>query len=638
MEYSKTTNNMEDIQHYLTRCSIFRIGIVSSVDGRAVSVRVDRDKNLSHLLYQGELLKNVSVGSYVKILKGFDCLIGKIEKEYVKEIVSQDYYVTPGDKFARYLSIQLVGYFEGEEYKKGVKELPLIGNECLILEQQEYQRIHNFTGREEASIRLGHLVTDNNISIDISVNRFFASHIGIFGNTGSGKSYTLASLYKELFDKFGQNKAFKNNARFLLFDFNGEYSTPTSITAKKKIYNLSTQTDGGDKIELSPDTILTPEIFFILSNATEKTQQPFIRRMLKLYNKVQSQDDKLSYTKGILRNQLKRTLQMADLFTGDTVLAYFEKILSFEENLRSDIGRQSKSNCFYLMQNNNIFYFNGTDNENRIEQTKMYQAIDKLEEDTEFITWITEFLYIQLIEDILSNRAQNDHIAPAINKLNSLSKDFSKVITVPTNKQVNDLWSGGKPMAVINLDKVNTSMKKLLPLLLSMMCYQKHKSYKKEGPVEKSLNIIIDEAHNILSYESTRESESWKDFRLETFEEIIKEGRKFGVFLTLASQRPSDISSTIISQLHNYLIHRLVNNRDLEMVEKAISYLDKLSVETLPILPAGACVLSGVIADLPIIVQVEKLDEKVAPRSNTIELTDAWMDSAPPYEIDLERF
>lgn len=168
-------------------------------------------------------------------------------------------------------------------------------------------------------------------------------------------------------------------------------------------------------------------------------------------------------------------------------------------------------------------------------------------------------------------------------------------------------------------------MKKLLPLLLSMMCYQKHKSYKKEGPVEKSLNIIIDEAHNILSYESNRESESWKDFRLETFEEIIKEGRKFGVFLTLASQRPSDISSTIISQLHNYLIHRLVNNRDIEMVEKAISYLDKLSVETLPILPAGACVLSGVIADLPIVVQVEKLNDKTAPRSQTIELADAWM-------------
>lgn len=81
------------------------------------------------------------------------------------------------------------------------------------------------------------------------------------------------------------------------------------------------------------------------------------------------------------------------------------------------------------------------------------------------------------------------------------------------------------------------------------------------------MNIIVDEAHNILSRDSDRESERWKDYRLETFEEIIKEGRKFGVFLTIASQRPSDISSTIISQLHNYFLHRLINNNDIFAVK-----------------------------------------------------------------------
>ena len=90
------------------------------------------------------------------------------------------------------------------------------------------------------------------------------------------------------------------------------------------------------------------------------------------------------------------------------------------------------------------------------------------------------------------------------------------------------------------------------------------------------LNLIIDEAHNILSLESSRESEAWRDYRLETFEEIVKEGRKFGVFLTLASQRPHDISPTIISQLHNYFLHRLVNNLDVLAIEKAVSYLDRV--------------------------------------------------------------
>lgn len=619
----------DDIQQHLLKFSIFRIGLVSSVDGRTVTIQVDRDKNLSHLLYKGELLNNVSVGSYIKILKGFDCLVGKIEKEYIKEVPLQGDYAAPNDMVARFLIVQIVGYFKEEKYAKGVKELPLIGNECLILEQNEYQRIHNFTSSDEYSIRLGHLMTDESISIDVSVNRLFASHIGIFGNTGSGKSYTLASLYKGLFEKFHQNKAFKQNARFLLFDFNGEYATGSSITKLKKVYNLSTQTDKGDKIILSPNDILNPELFFILASATEKTQQPFIRRVLKLYQKVQNEDDPIFYTKGILGNQLSRILSMADLVLGDQLLSYMERVLSHEEDLTTEISRHSQQKCFYVSIGGKPYYFNNEDHTKFVKETKIYQAIDTLKKDNEFISWITKFMYIQLIDDILANRAQNDHIVPAINKLISLSKDFSKIVSIPTGQEEPSLWDNKFPLVVINLDKVNTSMKKLLPLLLSHKCYQEQKNSKDEI-VSKSLNIIIDEAHNILSYESTRESESWKDFRLETFEEIIKEGRKFGVFLTIASQRPSDISSTIISQLHNYLIHRLVNNRDLEMVEKAISYLDKLSVETLPILPAGACVLSGIIADLPIIVQVEKLNNDVAPSSQTIQLTKAWLDVSTP--------
>ena len=628
-------------QNYLLKHSIFRVGVVSSVDGREVTVRVDKDKNLSHLLFQGELLNNVSVGSYVKILKGFNRLIGKIEREYIKEIIVKDDYGNPSEKIDRFLSVKLIGYYKESKYNKGVKELPLIGNECLILEKSEYQHIHNFSSEDEVSIKLGHLASDDSIPIEVSVNKLFASHIGIFGNTGSGKSYTLASLYKLLFDRFGEHSNFQENARFLLFDFNGEYSRQTSITSQKKVYNLSTMTNnGGDKIRLNPEVILTPEIFFILASATEKTQQPFIRRALRLYEKVQIKDDPIGYTRGIIRNQLIQTLTMADLVMGDLLIAYFVKLLSNssdnDENLLDDIGRQSRHNCFYYKHNTGMKYFNDPNNYSYIEQTKIFQAVNDFDFNQEFITRITKFSYIQLINDVLSNRAKNEHIAPAISKLNSLSKDFSKVISIPANNEHSDLWEDGKPLVVINLDKVNTSTKKLIPLLISHWCYQEHKSHKQET-VTKSLNIVIDEAHNILSYDSNRESESWKDFRLETFEEIIKEGRKFGVFLTIASQRPSDISSTIISQLHNYFVHRLINNRDLEMIEKAISYLDKLSIETLPILPPGACVLSGIIADLPVIIQIDKLEDSIAPKSQMIKLTDSWEDKQPTTPSEGER-
>ena len=622
-----------DHDDYLLKKSIFRIGEVSSVDGREVSVRVDQEKNRSHILYRGDLLSNVSVGGYVKLIKGFNSLIGKIEKEYVKEDKTDFHspgYTQPEERFVRFLLVKMLGYFSGDKYRKGIKELPLIGNECILLDAEEYQKIHSFAQKGESTIRLGALMTDERVSIDVSVDRLFASHIGIFGNTGSGKSHTLATLYKNLFQEFGVQKAFQNNARFILFDFNGEYANATTITPLKKVYNLSTKIDPADRIHLSSEDILTPELFFILASATEKTQQPFIKRMLRLYQRVYSKTNPTAYTQGILKDLLNRMVVMKDSQNGALILDYMKAILENEEDEGdnfNDIKWHTVSKCFYSEFNGGQRgYFEG----NKlavVKKTSFYKAIEKYKEDDDFIDRAIKFLYIQLIKDLIENRAQNEHVAPAINKLKSLSKEFSKVFSIPTNVGNTNLWEEGKPLAVINMSKVSVSMKKLIPLLLSYKYYQEHKN-RKSDVVTSSLNIIIDEAHNILSYDSTRESQDWKDFRLETFEEIIKEGRKFGVFLTIASQRPSDISATIISQLHNYLIHRLINNRDLEMVEKAIAYLDKISIESLPILPAGACVLSGIIADLPLILQVDRLSEEEQPESQTIALTESWLDKS----------
>lgn len=626
-----------DHDDYLLKKSIFRIGEVSSVDGREVSVRVDQEKNRSHILYRGDLLSNVSVGGYVKLIKGFNSLIGKIEKEYVKEDKTDFHspgYTQPEERFVRFLLVKMLGYFSGDKYRKGIKELPLIGNECILLDAEEYQKIHSFAQKGESTIRLGALMTDERVSIDVSVDRLFASHIGIFGNTGSGKSHTLATLYKNLFQEFGVQKAFQNNARFILFDFNGEYANATTITPLKKVYNLSTKIDPADRIHLSSEDILTPELFFILASATEKTQQPFIKRMLRLYQRVYSKTNPTAYTQGILKDLLNRMVVMKDSQNGALILDYMKAILENEEDEGdnfNDIKWHTVSKCFYSEFNGGQRgYFEG----NKlavVKKTSFYKAIEKYKEEDDFIDRAIKFLYIQLIKDLIENRAQNEHVAPAINKLKSLSKEFSKVFSIPTDKETPSLWEEGKPLAVINMSKVSVSMKKLIPLLLSYKYYQEHKN-KKSDVVTSSLNIIIDEAHNILSYDSTRESQDWKDFRLETFEEIIKEGRKFGVFLTIASQRPSDISATIISQLHNYLIHRLINNRDLEMVEKAIAYLDKISIESLPILPAGACVLSGIIADLPLILQVDRLSEKEQPESQTITLTASWEDKSAAAE------
>ena len=131
-------------------------------------------------------------------------------------------------------------------------------------------------------------------------------------------------------------------------------------------------------------------------------------------------------------------------------------------------------------------------------------------------------------------------------------------------------------------------------------------------------------AHNILSHQSSREHESWKDYRLELFEEVVKEGRKFGVFITVSSQGPADISPTIVSQLHNFFIHRLVNDRDLFLIDNTISTLDSLSRGLIPNLAQGSCVVTGTAFDVPMLLQVDTLERVRQPDSEDVDLLELW--------------
>ena len=183
--------------------AIFKIGKVISVDGRLIRVKVDKTKNTSHLVYKGQLLKNVAVGSYIKIAKGFTSIIGKVDGEFITEDkqYQEKGYGSDREKIDRTLNIKLLGFFEGSSFKRGIKELPLIDNECFLLHEKEFNQVHNFLKDGDEPITIGSLALEKGQKIQVGIDGLFASHIGIFGNTGSGKSYTLASLYRQLFEK-----------------------------------------------------------------------------------------------------------------------------------------------------------------------------------------------------------------------------------------------------------------------------------------------------------------------------------------------------------------------------------------------------------------------------------------------------
>jgi tRNA isopentenyl-2-thiomethyl-A-37 hydroxylase MiaE len=364
--------------------------------------------------------------------------------------------------------------------------------------------------------------------------------------------------------------------------------------------------------------MLDVEIFSILSNATEKTQKPFISRVFKFYNHIFSEKKPIDHFKNILKARIKDIFYLKDI-KADLLLDYASGIL-FDENdiesAKSDIIWHNQNKGFYLSNDETHVIFSSGNK--RLEETKIYKAIDNFNfsnNSNSFIKNIISFMYLQLIDQVLSNRANNEHIAPLINRIKSKKNDIEKVFSI-NSEEAGTFWQ--KNFIVINMRDVNLDMKKTIPLLLAKKVYSEHKLEKNK----KTLTIIIDEAHNILSNQSSRESEDWKDFRLETFEEIIKEGRKFGVFLTIASQRPSDISETIISQAHNYFIHKLVNNKDINAISNAVSYIDKLSLDSISTLEVGTCIFSGTATQFPLKVNIFELDEEHKPQSNTMKYQD----------------
>ncbi|MEN2400618.1 ATP-binding protein [Flavobacterium sp. MC2016-06] len=613
----------------MTTENILRIGKVISVKGRVIEVLVDKTKNASHLLFNGQIIRNVSVGSFVKICKGFEELVGKIEEEFItedKEFLEKNYR-REKERINRILKVSLVGYIDKFEFKQGIKELPLIENECYLLSKNEFDRIHNFLKKDDFGVVIGNLANEKGKEIKIGVNSLFASHIGIFGNTGSGKSYTLASLYHRLFKQYQDKKGFKENARFLLIDFNGEYSKQNSITENKIIFNLSTRKELSkikkkDKIAINERVILNLELLSILSSATEKTQKPFLKRTLDFFDRIISSSNPIDYFRNSLKQQVINILSMSNKDVSNSLLDYLYVIL---KEVDPNIGNDFRTKIDWNNKNSHFMIRGGLAKElddAEKKSTYIYTSIDNYDFPENCLEKLIHFLYVQIMYDLHTNKAVYEHIAPAVNKLKSKTKDLYKVFDFQSTSK--DIFGKDNNFIVVNLNDVNLDIKKTLPLIISKHIYDNHK-LSREKSIKSYLNIIIDEAHNILSFNSERESETWKDYRLETFEEIIKEGRKFGVFLTIASQRPSDISSTIISQLHNYFLHRLINNKDIEAVERTISYLDKLSFESLPILPTGTCILAGLSAQLPVVLEMKELEEEFQPNSKTIKPTDFWL-------------
>lgn len=586
------------------------VGEVIAVKGVSITLKIFDESNKDVLFHKGKKFKGISIREYVTIQRGFKQIVCMVQGEFLDESKFEKDGIER-ISWIRKVEVKPIGYFDNDVFIEGIKYLPMIKDSVFLASEEQIKSVYGKEEDKDKGFIIGELLKEG-LPVSLPWKKLFNSHIGIFGNTGSGKSNTLTNLYTTLFKQKKEN--IQGKSKFVVLDFNGEYTKNQLVDGNnKKVYKLSTKNNDGDKFPINSNEFWNADTLCLLFKATPNTQTPFIKRVVNGRKKYgQNANSLTNYVKATFEKNFKAQSQKRE--TVDLLITV-SKVIDNEElsNKLSTLSWHGQNGYFYIVGG---LYFNGGDSPAYVDVFQEIVANINIQ-NLSFFQELILRINLQLVNDLLSGYVQFEHIQPLLKRIEALALSLAQIIEVKDNIAENRL------LTVISLRQCSQEVKKVIPLLVAKHFYEGHKSTV-GAPPDKTVHLIIDEAHNVLSQQSLREEESWKDYRLELFEEIIKEGRKFGFYLTLSSQRPADISPTIMSQVHNFFIHRLVNDRDLFLLDNTISTLDSLSKSMIPNLSKGSCIVTGTAFDLPLLIQVNLLVKDQQPDSEDVDLEVLW--------------
>ncbi|AKB97339.1 ATP-binding protein [Streptococcus thermophilus] len=613
------------------KSNIKKLGVIVGVDGDISQVGMYHLSNDAEYLWYGDVLQGAKIGAYLTILQNNIKIIASVVTEKVADQQNTIRSTEFDNRFSknsinRIVHLKTKGVIENGEFQVTSQYVPMIGNEVCITSKKDLELIYGIDNAEP-TISIGKSILEGQI-VPLSINKIFASHIGVFGNTGSGKSNTLHKLFLELFRSEYQEKILEHS-KFYVIDFNGEYTKNDSfgITGNhKKVYEINTKNQTTDKLPITSDYLFDPDILSILFGATSATQVPFLRKSLKIWNERHFNGKSIAH---FVVGTLKKILTSGDSVNSEA-----------KENWITVARDYLQTTEFYLLDNlislnfhsSDKYYFSGppanvfiNEKSEINNQALAYLCIpgltNALENSFNQLSMIDKLkfhLEFQRVHQSAWKSTNIEHINPLFHRIDTALNSLKKVVEVKESIEGNF-----SSLNIINLVHANQEITRLVPMLISKMIYDQQKTKIAENDVTCTSHLIIDEAHNILNAQNHSVGDTWQDYRLNIFEEIIKEGRKFGFYLTLSSQRPADISPTILSQVHNYFIHRLVNDNDLRMLVNTMPTLDKTSFNKIPSLGKGEVIITGNAIQVPVFVKVDK-EEVIRPNSDDVILTELW--------------
>jgi DNA helicase HerA-like ATPase len=585
---SRLANNEDAFPRGLLRPELF-IGVLSSVSAQAVRFNLKDAGSPSGAHFLGGRYGKGEVGEFVLIEGQINLLLGRVVEIHLPE--SERRSVDASHSKVMDLeavgTIQLLGSVAMDSLRvtAGVESYPRLGDRVYAAPHKfvaDLPRLMEPEGTLERKVllRLGSIDVALESAVSIRPEKLFGRHCAILGTTGGGKSWTTARIIEE---------CLKYKTKIILLDATGEYRGFSGPFVTHRHLGSPVNTATGSLPRSLPPTSFVESDFIALFEPAGKVQGPKIRaamRSLRLARLVPSVAQS-----GIIRkiNESKAAVTAAE--QQDGVAA------------KLDDPRQEFDVSKLIAQ---------------IEQECVYpDAFGKTNGNKDTTRWGSD--------------------SGEVSNCLSLMSRINAVVTSPSFSCV---FNAPVPALTTEIDNFVANDRGLLRICLSGVAYEfkareiianvigRHLLNKaRSGTFATApVLVIVDEAHNFLGRQIGGEDAV---ARLDAFELIAKEGRKFGLNICLTTQRPRDITEGVLSQMGTLVVHRLTNDRDREVVERACGEIDRSASSFLPNLKPGEAAIIG--ADFPIPLTIQIFPPEAQPNSDGPNFQRCWqLDSPAP--------
>ena len=536
----------------------------------------------------------------------------------------------------KYIHLNLIGEIIGSKFFFGVSKMPLIFSEIRIITEKDLRIMLEIETDEQiiagdalntraVSLAIGQSVIFSDYQVRVNIDKFFGFHFSVFGNTGAGKSNTIARILQNIFQK--TNFAAKG-AKFIIIDSNGEYKAAfeninhDNVLIKSKM--ISADDNACDiKLEI-PVWALSADDWAVLLHASEKTQIPILRRAIdiaKIFFDPLNDDNNLK--NHILASTVLGVLNSSDSSPSksDKLKAILTTFSTSEINL--DIQCSDGRTIRHCVTNN----YGQLNDIEQVQKLCEQYIQNEISGDTQMHRLVVYDLnqfseavtFAVLYEGSISSQRIQEYTATLTTRLQALrDSDQGNILTKTNYTNIDDYvydLVGENQILNIDISSLDDSTCEVVTKVVAKIIFDYLK--KREKKADMPVNLIIEEAHRFIKNEN-----SFGALGYNIFERIAKEGRKFGLLLGISSQRPSELSKTVVSQCSNFIIHRVQNPDDLTYISRMVPYISDGIINRLTYLQTGHALVFGTAVNLP---TLTKFDIAVpSTDSENARISDKW--------------